>query len=307
MPITIGVDVGGSHITSAGVDMETNEIVPGTYFHGDVNNKATKESIFQDWGNVINKTLNQIAKEDTVGIGFAMPGPFQYKTGTAMFEKNDKYESLYKVSVTEEFSPYLTQQDISLRFLNDASSFALGCSLSKKWEERKKVVAITLGTGFGAAFVDNNIPIMNRYDVPEDGCLWNKSFGDGIADDYLSTRWFLSNYKKLTGNNDVKGVRDIIAFDDIYSLDLFQEFAFNLSRFMLPYLRSFDADLLQIGGSISRSKELFLPALIQNWEEELYSIPIEVVKNTEETNIIGSSFLFNEEFWANVKERLPEL
>ena len=91
MPITIGVDIGGSHISSAAINNDTNTIITDTLFQGSINNKANKETILKDWANVINQTLLKINGEGPEGIGFAMPGPFQYGRGVALFKGNDKY------------------------------------------------------------------------------------------------------------------------------------------------------------------------------------------------------------------------
>ena len=174
MPIAIGVDIGGSHISSAAVNMDTLQPISGTYFNGAVDSKATKEEIFRSWGAVINNTLEKVGTEQLLGIGMAMPGPFQYQKGIALFEENDKYEALYKIDVGEEFPQYLSNKNLPLRFLNDASSFGLGGSLTSEMKNAKKVVAITLGTGFGASFFKDQVPVVNGDDVPEGGCLWDK-------------------------------------------------------------------------------------------------------------------------------------
>lgn len=307
MRITIGVDIGGSHISSAAVNMDTYKIIPGTYFKSPVNSKASKEEILREWGNVINQTLEKVGDENVMGIGIAMPGPFQYKTGIAMFERNDKYESLHKVSIASELPKYLNGENISIRFLNDASSFGVGGALIKKIEKNQKLVAITLGTGFGAAFLKNHIPVVNDEGVPEGGCLWDKAFHDGIADDYFSTRWFLSKYKESTGDNGIGGVKEIVDTNSAISLQLFEEFALNFSEFMLPHLTKFDADLLVIGGNISKAHHLFIPAFIQNLKEKGCDISVAIMDNTEKACIIGSSYLFKTDFWNKVKEELPEL
>jgi len=307
MPITIGVDIGGSHISSAAVNINTYKIIPGTYFKSPVNSKASKKEIFRKWGNVINQTLEQVKDENVMGIGIAMPGPFQYKTGIAMFESNDKYESLHKVSVASELPNYLNGKNISIRFLNDASSFGIGGALIKKVLKNQKIVALTLGTGFGAAFLKNHIPVVNDERVPEGGCLWDKVFLNGIADDYFSTRWFLSKYEEFTGENGIEGVKEIVnTNNNKYFLKLFDEFALNLSEFMLPYLTKFDADLLVLGGNISKSHHLFLPAVIQKLKEKGCDISVAIIDNTDKACIIGSSYLFEPDFWNKVKEELPE-
>ncbi|WP_308992374.1 ROK family protein [Mariniflexile litorale] len=307
MTITIGVDIGGSHITSAAVDITTSEIISGTYYRGPVNSKASKDLIFKDWARVINKTLNSINSNETIGIGFAMPGPFQYKIGKAMFEKNDKYESLYQVSVVNELIHYLDHKKVELRFLNDASSFGLGGKLTNEFKENSRVVAITIGTGFGAAFLKDNFPIADDDLVPQGGCLWDKNYKKGIADDYFSTRWFIARYSLLSGKEGINGVKDIVNFNNEYTHQVFQEFSNNLAEFMLPYLLDFNTDLLLIGGNITRSHQLFLPMVIDLWNKQGFKIPVRIIQKSEEANLIGASYLFNETFWETIKDELPAL
>lgn len=305
MPIAIGVDIGGSHISSAAVDMDTLKTIPGTYNNGVVDNKATKEKILDRWANVINRTLEKVKNHELLGIGMAMPGPFEYKKGIALFEENDKYEALYEVSVSEELPQYLLEKNLKIRFLNDASSFGLGGSLTSRIRDAKKIIAVTLGTGFGASFLKNNIPVIRGNDVPEGGCLWDKEFKESFADDYFSTRWFLQKHLELTGSNGIKGVKDIVEEDSRSTKEIFEEFAKNLSEFMLPYLEKFDADLLVLGGNIAKSHSLFLPKLTKFWEQNDCKVATAIIEDTEEASIIGSSYLFNEHFWKSAKNELP--
>ena len=55
--IVIGADVGGSHITSAAVDLENLQILEGSLFSKKVNNKASKESILAAWSIAINQSI----------------------------------------------------------------------------------------------------------------------------------------------------------------------------------------------------------------------------------------------------------
>ncbi len=306
MPIAIGVDIGGSHISSAAVDMEKSEIIPGSYFHGDVNNKASKEEIFKNWSQIINKSIDLVKDQDILGVGIAMPGPFRYKEGVALFERNDKYETLYGVSVKDELPQYFSKE-LPIRFLNDATSFGIGGTLINKTKNSHRVVAITLGTGFGAAFLKDNIPLVHEKDVPEDGCLWDKDFQDGIADDYFSTRWFVSKYQQMSGKNGVGGVKDLVKNKKIDTTEIFEEFAENMSSFLLPHLQNFDADLLVLGGSIAKSHDLFMPSVLNKWKMNNREVPVAIVENTEEAGIIGSSYLFYEPFWNKIKNNLPAI
>lgn len=306
MALAVGVDIGGSHISSAVVDLALLQIIPGTYYKGDVNNKGTKENIFKYWGTVINKSLHSCDPETISGIGIAMPGPFQYRKGVAMFEKNDKYEALYEVSVLSEFPKFLSNR-LPLRFINDASSFGIGgtLTLDEQWDE--KVLAITLGTGFGAAFLENKIPLTKGINIPENGCLWDKAFLNGIADDYFSTRWFISRFASLTGMHHVKGVKAIVELNTDVTHSLFAEFAQNLSYFMVPHLKDFQPNTLLIGGSIAKSHSLFLPQFKNNLYANSINIKIKIMEETEKTNLLGASTLFEDNYWNKVKNNLPDL
>lgn len=312
MSITIGVDIGGSHISSAAVDSDSFIIIPGTYFSGVVDSKASKDVIIEKWAEIINQTIQAIQKafglfeNDSIGIAFSMPGPFQYETGIAMFEGNDKYESLYKVSVSEELLKYLSVKNVSFRFLNDASCFGVGGSLKQESElGDKRVIAITLGTGFGAAFLDNKLPITQGSNVPHNGCLWDKPFKDSIADNYFSTRWFLSQYENSTGEILTDGVKEIASIENYSTAKIFDDFANNLTEFLVPFILDFDANLLILGGNIAKSNRLFLSKIQQNLKSKNIDLSISIIENTEQMSILGSSYLYNEVFWDRIKAELP--
>lgn len=311
MAITIGVDIGGSHISSAAVHSDNFEIISKTYFSGAVDSKASKEVILKKWAEIINQTIDAVAvtsgdiSDENIGIAFSMPGPFQYETGIAMFEGNDKYESLYNVSIAEALSPYLSAENVSFRFLNDASCFGVGGSLLEKSTEAEKVIAITLGTGFGAAFLDNKVPITTANNVPHNGSLWDKDFKDSIADNYFSTRWFLNQYEISTGQKISGGVKEIAAIENFSTAEIFDDFATNLTEFLTPFIIDFDADLLIVGGNIAKSHRLFLSKVQQNLKSKNINIAISTIENTEKTSILGSSYLYNESFWEQIKTALP--
>lgn len=303
MTIAVGVDIGGSHITSAAVDLDTYSTIPDTIFRESVDSKADKESIFSQWAASINQTLAALKTSEIAGIAFAMPGPFQYDSGVALFQGNDKYESLYNISVTKELKPYLSRPEIELRFLNDASCFGVGSSL-RRAQPAKNIVAITLGTGFGAAFLKDNLPLVNHAGVPEYGCLWDKPFLDSIADDYFSTRWFINTYQEKTKIDCVAGVKEIVEKQNDSTAEIFSEFSQNLSDFLIPYLSNFDTELLILGGNIAKSHNLFLPGFIQKLKSNQINTSVYIENNTELSIIIGASYLYNKVFWKKIKNDL---
>lgn len=304
--IAIGIDVGGSHISSALVDLISLTIIPDTKYSVKVDNKASKEKILLNWSEAINKTLESISVDAAISIGFAMPGPFQYKTGLAMFAGNDKYENLYNVSIPDELVKYLSFKNVEMRFLNDATSFGVGVSSIGKAKKFSKTIAVTLGTGFGSAFIKDGIPQVNSNDVPEGGCLWDKPYKDGIGDDYFSTRWCIKRYRELA-SKEVHGVKEIAEANDENSKIVFTEFGSNMAEFMIPFLKKYQPDIIILGGNVSLAHNFFLPTLKQKIKEAGLKIEFEISPLMEDAAIIGSAKLFDSNFWSHVKNDLPNL
>lgn len=304
--IAIGVDVGGSHIISAAVNLETLEIIPNSTFSEKIDNKAAKDTVLSGWSHVINKTMNSVSDlKLNPNIAFAMPGPCNYKKGITLFENNDKYENLYNVSIPNELTPFLDASEIDFRFMNDATSFGVGVSTLGEAKNVTKVIALTLGTGFGSTFISNGLPVVEALDVPEGGCLWDKAFKFGMADDYFSTRWFVKRYFELSGV-ELRGVKEVVSNFTPISKQVFQEFAANFVQFMTPYIKQYGPEVIILGGNISNASSYFLQEIEAGFKAKNLEVKFEVSKLGEEAAIIGSAQLFLPEFWNKVKNDLPE-
>ena len=162
--LTIGVDIGGSHIHCAAINTKTGALLEDTRVYAKVNNKLSKPEIFNQWAAPLNQILDRLAVDRVKGIGFAMPGAFNYREGVALYKGNDKYEALYGTNVKDSFPAYLNRPETPIRFLNDASAFAVGENWFGEAKGVRRSIAITLGTGFGSALLEDGIPI-----VPERG------------------------------------------------------------------------------------------------------------------------------------------
>ena len=62
-----------------------------------------------------------------------------------------------------------------IRFMNDASSFAVGEAWAGSASKFNRSLSITLGTGFGSAFISNRIPIVDGPEVPKTGLYLSSS------------------------------------------------------------------------------------------------------------------------------------
>ncbi len=304
MSVAIGVDIGGTHITSCGVDLLSGQLIENSRFERDVDSGASKEEILSSWAEPINATLRALGKP-VEGVGFGMPGSFNYKDGIALFSNNAKYEALYQVNVRHELKSYLDDHYLELRFINDASAFAVGTAWFGKAKYHERALCLTLGTGFGSCFIEQGKPVVQSKVVPEHGCLWYLPFRDSIADDYFSTRWFVSQYYQRTGIR-VRGVKELIkSGDPEVVIALFDEFGENMARFIYPWIRRFQPDIIVVGGNISKAWNLIKPSF------DAYLMVREIQVNVVTSGLMvdaaisGSARLNDTNFWESVVHELP--
>lgn len=305
--VAIGVDIGGSHIYCAAVDLLTHHIIQGTGAWQKINNKANAGEILEGWSSAITGTLSKIDKNKLAGIGFAMPGPFDYPNGIALFERVEKYESLYGVNISEQLRLRLQLgANMPFRYINDATAFAIAEAWIGKAGNYSRVIALTLGTGFGSAFIHNGIPVLLGETVPEMGCVWHIPYKNGIANDYFSTPWFTRKYFEKTGVK-VSGVKEIAesAGNDEFAFSLFKEYGSDMGDFLAPWIEKFDAGVIVIGGNITGAFPLFGNYLRDKIERTNPRTEILLSDLGENAAIVGGVRLLDEIYWKEVKDLLP--
>jgi len=308
--IAIGVDIGGSHISCAAFDLIERKYLHDTFFESDLNNHGLPDEIIDSWGKTLKNVIDKVGMKNVSGIGFAMPGPFDYVNGIPLFTgENEKYENIYGLDVPRALRKYLgLNNEFPIRFINDATAFAIGEDWIGKAEGSGRSLSITLGTGFGSAFMRNGIPVADGDEVPKQGCLWHVPFEDGIGDDYFSTRGIVNRYNKTTGKeiSSAKEVADAAATDE--SADrIFQDFGSKLVVFLKPWFVKFEVEVLVIGGNISRAFDLFSPSLKASLLKEGLNVKVEVSDLKDTASIIGSSRLCKADFWNKVSPLLKDM
>jgi len=294
---SLGTDIGGSHITCQIYDWETETLVKESESRISVDGNGTKESILNSWTDAIKKSMEEVAFEDLAGIGFAMPGPFDYKNGIAWFDKNvGKFHGLHGVDVKAELIKRLNlQHGFPIRFINDAAAFAVGEANVETVSAFERILVLTLGTGFGSTFIENGLPVAGKYGIPEDGFLYHIPFKTGIADEYFSTRWFLGEYKKATGKT-IRGVKQLVEDykNDPVARELFSDFGQNLGEFLVPWIEKFNAECIILGGNISWSLSLFQQEIERKFASAGVNVQLRQSVLNEEAALIGSARLCDE-------------
>ncbi|CAF4123257.1 unnamed protein product [Rotaria sordida] len=114
-------------------------------------------------------------------------------------EINSTEKSLTNDKLSPKLLTIIQQlSEIPISFYNDATCFAIGEAISVHNRNYERILALTLGTGFGSTFIDRCEIIINRSDVPSGGMLWNCPYEkNSIADDWFSTRGLIKIYNTI--------------------------------------------------------------------------------------------------------------
>jgi len=298
---SIGVDIGGSHITSALFEHSNKEIIKSSVAYAKINAHAPKEEILDAWFDVISKSIAFKDASEIQGIGIAMPGPFDYYNGISKMQNVEKLDALFDVNVRSELAARLAIDPSKVRFINDATAFSVAETRIGKASAYSRAVAITLGTGFGSSFVVKEQPVLDGELLPKGGFLYNQMHNGQFADDVFSTRGILNHYTTISGKS-TKNVQTLCSLIDAdpYVQHVFNWLGVQLGQFLLPYLEKFDAEVLVIGGNISKAYSFFGPLL----SEALPNIDIYVSDFGEEAAIIGGALLLEDAYY---NELLPTL
>ena len=258
---SIGVDIGGSHISCGLYEHSKKNLLSHTIVSQKVDSSASKEVILNSWCSAISETRSMVNSPIT-GVGIAMPGPFDYMDGICLVKGVEKLNALFGLNLRLELSKRLQIPPAKIRFINDASAFSIAEALTGRAAEYARTVAITLGTGFGSSFLVNAQPIIQGETVPDGGFLYNQFYENKLADDVFSTRGIIDRFQNLSGNtiSNVKELNDL-AFKNNKAKQTFECFGEDLGKFLKPYLKKFDAEVLVIGGNIAKAYVHFGPAL----------------------------------------------
>lgn len=251
----IGVDIGGSHITVAEVDIFGLSVKQGDKARVKVDSKGTRQHILSIWVDVIKQVMGNYDPR-YIKLGLAMPGPFDYQLGISYIKGLDKYDALYGVNIREVLSVTLHILPENILFRNDAEAFLHAEVLALGIPANEKVIGVTLGTGLGSAVsFDGATKDVFRAITP---------FREGIAEDYISSRWFVKRYEELTGGDLIDGVEGLLSGGKYIVNDLlFKEFGTNLGRFLNTFVFEERASAVVIGGNIAKSLAYFIDELRQ--------------------------------------------
>jgi glucokinase len=277
-----GVDIGGSHISAALANLNERIVVADTVSRIQLDPYDSAENIINAWSIAIRKAFGTFAIQK---IGIAMPGPFDYQNGISLIRDQNKYNALYGINVKSMLAKALAISADEIRLKNDAACFLQGEVFDGAVKNFSHSVGITLGTGLGSAVYKNN--------NAENLDLWTTLFKDSIAEDYLSTRWFMQQYSEKTGKN-LSGVKELTALIEKEAVvrQIFDEFTVNLEQFLCYIIEKENPHAIVIGGNIANAYPFFGKAVLQTKIKYPF-VSIERAALGENAAILGAASLWH--------------
>ena len=293
--VMIGVDIGGSHISAALVDTEDGSLLKDTFCKEKVAVHEDAGPIICQWLSTLHKTLSRLPDCQLQGIGIALPGPFEYTEGVSLIEGVNKYDRIYGLNIRAALqSSFSKSNPLPIVFENDAACFGLGETLSGVAAGCHRVIAITLGTGFGATFIAGSRIVKEGTDIPPGGVLYNMPFKDGIAEDHISSKWITDAYEQSAGQGRVEPfeiAQRALQQDDHHARIVFETLGESIAACLLPWVKAFRADAIVLGGSISQAWPLFLPVIRKALDAAQLTVRVTPSVNREWSAISGAAQL----------------
>jgi glucokinase len=276
------LDVGGTHITGARVDVASAAVEPESRLRVSLSPSGTRSELL----GAIVRVATAVAQTDVRRLGVAVPGPFDYTNGVSRIAH--KLSALYGVDLRSELTAALRlESDDAVRFLNDAEAFLVGEWWAGAARGHARTVGITLGTGLGSAFMEDGRIV---HGVCPNGALYELQFRDAPVEQTISSRGLLALYASSAHEwIDVEGVASRAAAGQPTARRAFAELGRALGEFLAPWLRSFEASCLVFGGSIARSWQLIEPSLLAELApiESLRSVT--VARHLDDAPLLGAA------------------
>jgi glucokinase len=249
------LEIGGTHVTAALVDASASQVVPGTSRRQPLRADALAAEIID----AILTCARHLTAPRHARWGVAVPGPFDYVRGIALFEGVAKFEALYGLDMTKILMSGLPGDPSQVSFLNDAHAFLLGEWTAGAARGHDHAVGVTLGSGVGSAFLSHGSLVDEGPTVPPGGSVHLLTIADEPLENTVSRRAIIARYADAVTPAvpiDVREIAQRARDGDLAARRTFDDAFTALGSALGPWLTSFPATVLVVGGSISGAWDL---------------------------------------------------
>jgi glucokinase len=260
------IDVGGSSL-KAGAIQEAGK-PSGSFVTIPIDSNGDLTTIIDTFVESIN--ITGLSARSIRGLAFSFPGPFDYRRGISQIQGLEKYNALYGLDVGQLLRDRFNLPDLPIRYRNDAEAAVVGEVRYGAGRNYRRVIGVTLGTGFGSAFIDDGYVITERNGVPPNGWLYSFPVNDARADDVFSTRGLQARFNSAgLSTLTLPIAAEQARLGDPKCREVFDSFGLDMGRFLQTFVQSFEADAVLFLGGIASAFDGFKPGLSQSLSKSL--------------------------------------
>ncbi|WP_399880298.1 ROK family protein [Streptomyces sp. BBFR51] len=255
------LEIGGTHVTAALVDLSA----------GAVHAEPAREPLpphgsAEEILGRLARTASRIGAPPSSTWGVAVPGPFNYEAGLALFEGVGKFDALYGTDVDAALRARIHPAPATLHFVNDADAFGMGEHTGGAAAGHARAICLTLGSGVGSAFLADGRPVNDGPHVPPEGSAHRLAFAGLPLEDTVSRRAIRAAYARAADGSpddvpDVRGIASRARAGDALAGEVLDHAFHALGVTMAPWVNRFAATVLVVGGSIAASWDLVVAPL----------------------------------------------
>jgi glucokinase len=280
------LDVGGTHVTGALVDTDGWRVA-GRAHRLALDGRGGAAEIIA--------TLAEAANAVEAGLGavwgVAMPDPFDYAAGVALFEGVGKFDAINGVDIGAALAEAILARPAGFLFLNDAEAFLLGEWVHGAASGYSRAAGLTLGTGVGSASLADGVIISSGPGMPRHGrAHWLRAYGKRL-EDVMSRRAIRAAYAARTGDTtaDVREIADRARRAEPAASDVLAHSVRGLGTAIGPWLTGFGAEVLVVGGSMVKSWDVFEPLLREGLHAGGADLRVVVAHDPEAAALLGAA------------------
>jgi glucokinase len=287
------MDIGGTHVSTASVEVETWRILPGQSFREPLDADGSAEEILS----TLVRCASRLPSRPTRRWAIALPGPFDYELGIGRYQGVGKFDALLGFDLRTALTPLLPGT-VGISFHRDADAYVLGEWWAGAARGHRRAVGITLGTGVGSGFVHDGHIVRHGPGVPPEGRVDLLRYAGAPLEETVSRRAIRRAYARATGEPsapDVWEVAQRARQGDQAAVDVFTQAFRSLGTALGPHLVAFEATVLVVGGSIAASWDLVAAPLRAGLDDaeprRTSSVAVEPALHLQEAPLLGAAFL----------------
>lgn len=279
------MDIGGSHVTAANVDLQSRGILPGQSFREPLDGDGSADEIVA----TLARCARRVPAQPASRWAIALPGPFDHQRGIGRYEGVGKFEALRDFDLRAALTPLLPGTS-SITFHHDADAFLLGEWWTGAARGHRCAAGITLGTGVGSSFLRDSRILRAGPGIPPEGRVDLLRYAGLPLEETVSRRAIRRAYAGTTGESPEPDVREIAQRarqGDRAAARVFAQTFRALGAVLGPYLTASGATILVVGGSIAASWDLVAGPL----RAGTTAVAIEPARHLADAPLLGAAYL----------------